>query len=185
MRYPCCSTPARRVRSLRSLQRTCLFLLVSAPIRRCHRCQWRRQGGPDRCKLERENTVYPGIPEALRELGGRTDLYVATSKPAVFARRILEHFNLARLFKGIHGSELDGARSDKGELIAHVLRAEGLDPAATLMVGDRKHDLLGAAQCGVRGVGALWGYGGRAELEAAGAWRLLDAPAELAGLVRG
>ncbi|HXB96512.1 MAG TPA: HAD hydrolase-like protein [bacterium] len=130
-----------------------------------------------------ENTVYPGIPEALDGLGPAADLYVATSKPTVFALAILEHFNLSRHFKGIHGSELDGARSDKGDLIAHVLKAEGLAAADTLMVGDREHDLLGAAKHGVRGVGALWGYGSRQELLAAGAWGLLGSPAELAGLL--
>jgi phosphoglycolate phosphatase len=129
-----------------------------------------------------ENTVYPGIPEALERLGARTDLYVATSKPTVFALGILEHFNLARHFKGIYGSGLDGTHSDKGALIGHLLATEGLAAAGALMVGDREHDLLGAAQHGMRGVGVLWGYGSREELSKAGAWALLAAPRELAGL---
>jgi phosphoglycolate phosphatase len=129
-----------------------------------------------------ENTVYPGIPEALEALGARADLFVATSKPTVFAVTILEHFKLAGHFKAIHGSGLDGARSDKGELIGHLLRTEGLAAENTLMVGDREQDLLGAAKHGVRGVGVLWGYGSRAELQSAGAWRLLATPSELPAL---
>jgi phosphoglycolate phosphatase len=129
-----------------------------------------------------ENTVYPGVPDALDALASLADLYVATSKPTVYALHILEHFNLDRYFKGVYGSELDGARSDKGELIASLLEAEGLDPAEAVMVGDRKQDLLGAAKHGVRGVGVLWGYGSRQELLGAGASLLLAAPQELPAL---
>jgi phosphoglycolate phosphatase len=117
-----------------------------------------------------ENRVYPGIPEALARLrsAGFT-LWVVTSKPSVFAAPILEHFELTRYFEGVHGSELSGDRSDKGDLIAHVLRSERLLAEQTTMVGDRKHDIVGARRNGVRAFGVLWGYGSRDELAAAGA----------------
>ena len=131
-----------------------------------------------------ENRVYDGIPEALATLAGNgTRLFVATSKPRVFAERILAHFGLADRFERIFGSELDGRLTDKGELIAHVLSTSGLDAAETAMVGDRRHDLEGALQNRVFAVGALWGYGSRDELTASGADLLLERPGELATVV--
>lgn len=127
-----------------------------------------------------ENAVYAGVPEMLacaRQKGCR--LFVATSKPTVFARRIVEHFDLASLFEGVYGSELDGMRCDKGELIAHVLEVEGLDLDETIMVGDREHDMIGAARCGVRGIGVLYGYGSREELLASGAAALCERPEDV------
>ena len=124
-----------------------------------------------------ENRVYPGIPQLLQALvqAGRT-LHLCTSKPHPFARRILEHFGLAPFFASIHGSELDGTLNEKGELLAHILRQERLAPASCLMLGDRRFDVEAAAQCGVASVGVLWGYGSRAELQAAGAGWLAESP---------
>ncbi|HET9929641.1 MAG TPA: HAD hydrolase-like protein [Polyangiaceae bacterium] len=117
-----------------------------------------------------ENAVYPNIPEALEDLQRQgLPLFVATSKPTPFAERIVEHFGLSRYFAGVYGSELSGERSDKGELIAHVLRAENLAPSRVSMVGDRAHDIVGARRNGVRALGVLWGYGDAAELVEAGA----------------
>src|SRR5262249_2747437 len=96
------------------------------------------------------NSVYPGIPEvvtAVRASGYRT--FVVTSKLHVFATRIVEHFSLASLFDRIYGSELDGTRVDKGELIAYALAEEQLGPSDVVMVGDREHDVIGAVKCGV------------------------------------
>ncbi|MEO6599247.1 MAG: HAD hydrolase-like protein [Polyangiaceae bacterium] len=93
---------------------------------------------------------------------------MATSKPQVFARRILDHFELSRYFKCVYGSELSGERSNKGDLIAHVLTQEGLTNDAW-MIGDRLHDIRGAKLNGLRSAGVLWGYGSRAELTEAGA----------------
>lgn len=130
-----------------------------------------------------ENVVYPGIPEVLESLGaGGAELYVATSKPQVFAERILDHFGLSRHFKGIFGSELSGARSNKGELIGHILMIAGLPAADTVMVGDREHDVHGARRNGVSAVGVLWGYGSREELAAAGAEQILEQPTDLSSL---
>ncbi|CAN5438091.1 HAD family hydrolase [soil metagenome] len=133
-----------------------------------------------------ENAVYEGIPETLtqlRAMGYR--LFVATSKPHVYARRILDHFEIAEPFKGIYGSELDGTRCGKADLIAHILATESLDPSETIMVGDRKHDMIGATACGIRGIGVLYGYGSREELLTAGATALCENPRELPDAVSG
>jgi phosphoglycolate phosphatase len=127
-----------------------------------------------------ENEVYPGIPEllaALRDAG--YSLRVATSKPGVYAERILTHFGLAPYFAGIHGSELSGARTNKAELLAHVLAVADIDPARARMIGDRSFDVLGARANGVRALGVLWGYGSRAELVAAGAEKVYESVALL------
>lgn len=131
-----------------------------------------------------ENEVYPGIHDALEALCKRGHtLFVATSKPEIYAQRIIEHFGLAHYFQRVWGSELDGARSDKGSLIAHVLEQENLAPVDTVMVGDRMHDALGARANGVVPVGVLWGYGDEQELTGAQCKVLLRTPAELAQLV--
>jgi phosphoglycolate phosphatase len=126
-----------------------------------------------------ENSVYPGIPELLTTLVGQADLWVATSKPRIFAEKIVEHFGLAPYFKGIYGSELDGRNSDKGELVALLLREQGLAPASAVMIGDREHDIIGAKKNGLRSVGVLWGYGSAEELANAGADRLVQSPDQL------
>ena len=95
----------------------------------------------------RENRLYDGMPQLLERLcaSGLT-LAVATSKPVVFARRILDHFDLARYFAFVGGAELDGSRQAKADVIAHVLQGlGGVDPATCLMIGDRRHDVAGAA----------------------------------------
>ncbi|MGE0718341.1 MAG: HAD hydrolase-like protein [Alphaproteobacteria bacterium] len=124
--------------------------------------------------------VYDGIPDALdalRETGAA--LYLATAKRTVFARRVLDHFGLAGRFAGIYGSEPGGAFDHKSDLIRHVLATEAIPPDSAVMVGDREHDVSGARANGIPVIGALWGYGGRAELEAAGARHFAGAPAEL------
>lgn len=132
-----------------------------------------------------ENRVYDGVPEALAELraAGLT-LYLCTSKPWVSAQRICRHFGLADHLVAMHGAELDGTRNDKTSLIAYVLETEGLDPAHTLMVGDRHHDIVGAKANGLGTVGVLWGYGDEAEHRAAGTDRVIAHPRELAGACR-
>ena len=128
--------------------------------------------------------VYPGIPEALdrlREIGAR--LIVATSKPHAFARPILRHFGLAGRFAAIHGAELDGRRDDKAELIAHIIATEHVDPAAAVMIGDRRYDIDGARANRLRAIGVLWGYGSMEELRTAGASALCDHPKGLPRLV--
>ncbi len=128
--------------------------------------------------------VYAGIPaafEAMRAAG--VTLIVATSKPHVMARPILEHFGLDGHFHAIHGAELDGRNDDKGDLLAHILAEEGIDPARAVMIGDRKFDILAARRHAIANIGVLWGYGGAAELNEAGAGSLCAAPQDLAAMV--
>ena len=118
-----------------------------------------------------ENTVYFGIEDLLKEIrdSGKRAI-VATSKPQVFAKRILEHFGLADYFEQITGASLDETRTKKDEVIAYVLETCGIsDRSRVLMVGDREHDILGAKKNGIDSLGVLFGYGGYAELKEAGA----------------
>jgi phosphoglycolate phosphatase len=128
-----------------------------------------------------ENSVFPGVIAALEALAAMNyRLFVATSKNEIYARRILEHFGLARFFADIHGAEPDGHRSNKGELIAYVLKRHTIDPPDAAMIGDREHDAWGAKKAGVWAIGVLWGYGSREELTAAGADPLLESPNAIA-----
>jgi phosphoglycolate phosphatase len=132
-----------------------------------------------------ENALYDGIPECLQSLRDEGHLlFLCTSKARVFAERILEHFGLAQHFERAYGSELDGTRADKGELIAYLLECEGLRPSDAVMIGDRKYDVVGASKNGVPSVGILWGYGSEEELSGAGATRLCRTPGELAVLLK-
>jgi phosphoglycolate phosphatase len=129
-----------------------------------------------------ENEVYAGIPALLRHLQEKgVRLYVATSKLHVFARRILDHFELSRFFIEIYGSEPDNRNADKRDLIRHILGQERFDPAQAVMIGDRKHDAIGAGANGIAAIGVTWGYGSRQELSAAGAACLVDTPDALEG----
>lgn len=114
-----------------------------------------------------ENRVFEGVGELLQALEGQgRTLYIATSKPWVYAREIARHFEFDRHFKVIYGSELDGTRTDKVELIAHLLEQEQLEPAQTLMIGDRKHDLIGARRNGLDAAAVGYGFGSFEELSA-------------------
>ena len=117
-----------------------------------------------------ENKVYEGIPEMLDRLqkAGKV-LLVATSKPEKFARMILEHFHLDGYFEFVGGATMDEKRVKKGEVIQYVMDQVGIsDVDQTVMVGDREHDVWGAAENQMECVGALFGYGSREVLEEAG-----------------
>lgn len=127
-----------------------------------------------------ENRVYPGIAESLERLNSMNhQLYVATSKPTPYAQRIIDHFNLRHYFTAIYGSELDGTNSNKGELLKLILDSERINPDRAVMIGDRKHDIIGAQRNTVRCLGVLWGYGTKEELELAGADGLIPGTEEL------
>lgn len=131
-----------------------------------------------------ENRVYEGIASVLEDFSAAgNELLIVTTKPTVFARRIAEHFSLAGLFRDVVGANLDGSRSAKAELIGHALSANRLRPADTVMIGDRRDDIVGARTAGVAGIGVLWGFGSRAELETAGAQILCGRPSELPEVV--
>ncbi|MGA2248863.1 MAG: HAD hydrolase-like protein, partial [Verrucomicrobiota bacterium] len=132
-----------------------------------------------------ENKVYPGIEVMLAELKGQGHtLGVATSKPTVFARRIVNHFRLAKYFNSVDGSELDGTRRDKGDLLAHLLRREAVEASDAVMIGDLGRDIAGARRNGVAGVGVLWGYGSKGDLEIAGALACAATPEELPEIIQ-
>lgn len=128
-----------------------------------------------------ENAVYDGIDELLKALKdcGKT-LLVATSKPEVFAKKVLEHYDLAKYFTFIAGSELDGTRVKKDEVIRYALdRCSIADTTNAIMIGDREHDILGAKQTGIAVIGVLFGYGNRREHEEAGADFIAETVADL------
>lgn len=129
-------------------------------------------------------TVYPAVPDMLADLrSAGHSLCLATSKPLVFARRITRHFGLDTPMAMQFGSELDGTRDDKSDLLAHALQVTGAMPETCIMIGDRRFDVLGAQANGIATIGALWGYGGQAELNAAGVDMLAHNPADIPGLI--
>jgi phosphoglycolate phosphatase len=132
-----------------------------------------------------ENALYPEIEAVLRELAavGFT-CWVCTSKPRVYAAQIIEHFGLTQYFRAVYGCELDGTRADKADLLAYLLERESIDPAAAVMIGDRLHDVRAARENGLRSIGVLYGFGDRAELEAAGAHALCVKLRELPQIIR-
>lgn len=133
-----------------------------------------------------ENRLYDGIPEAfaaLRAAGNR--LAVATSKPTVFAERIVEHFGLAQHLDLVVGATLDGSRRHKADVIGVVLQELAVLPADAVMVGDREQDVLGARAHGMRSIGVRWGYAAEGELESAGADELVSSPVELTEVLLG
>lgn len=132
-----------------------------------------------------ENRVYDGIEDMLKGLkNAGKQLAVATCKPEPFSVRILEHFGLSRYFDNITGSLLDGTRREKREVIAEAVRRCGADPEKALMVGDRKHDIIGARENGIGCIGVLWGYGSREEFLEYGASGIISDPGELLNGVR-
>jgi len=134
-----------------------------------------------------ENKMFEGVDgmlETLKESGKK--IAVASSKPTIFVERILAHFNIQKYFDVIVGSELDGTRTDKAEVVAEALRQLGVEQAcreSIVMVGDRKHDVMGARKEGVDSIGVLFGFGGRKELEEAGAAHIVASVTELTTLL--
>lgn len=128
-----------------------------------------------------ENRLYPGIPGLLRNLktAGRR-IHLATSKPIVYADAILRHFGIAEYFSTTLGPDLSEQGHTKGQLIAEILTGQSIPTQNVLMVGDRRYDMEGARENGVFPVGVLYGYGGREELEAAGAGYIVADVPELA-----
>lgn len=139
-----------------------------------------REKALEACKYYREyfrdtgifqNVPYSGIHSflaSLQKAGKR--LFVASSKPEEFVRRILIHFELDSYFEFMGGSEMDGVRGKKAEVIQYVLETNRItDLSHVIMVGDRRHDVEGARECGLDCIGVLYGYGGREELTQAGA----------------
>jgi phosphoglycolate phosphatase len=129
-----------------------------------------------------ENMLYPEIPEVLRSLKeGGFRLYVVTSKPTVYADRIVRHFGLERYFEGVFGPELDGRFDDKTELVAHVLQVVDVSPAQAVMIGDRASDIRSGKSNGTRTIGVTYGFGSAEELTAAGPDCVCESPTAIRG----
>jgi phosphoglycolate phosphatase len=127
-----------------------------------------------------ENRVYPGIPELLVGLQERGfHLFLATSKPRVFAERILEHFQLNGFFEAVFGSELNGHLTDKPALVRHILDTSRLRPPQTMIIGDRKYDLLGGQANEIWTGAVTYGYGTEDELRQAGADLYFHSPQQI------
>lgn len=131
-----------------------------------------------------ENELYPGIPELLRSLKGLT-LVVATSKPTVFSEQILDFFDIHQYFDLVVGSNLDGTRSSKTEIIQYILdRYSDHKSEDFIMIGDRKHDIIGANNTGIYSIGVTYGYGSRQELEDVNATYIVDRVSELIEVIK-
>lgn len=128
-----------------------------------------------------EAEVYGGIEALLKALKAEGKiLAVATSKPEYFARKILERFGLAKYFDCIAGATMDGARSSKSDVLAYALsQCKAEEKARAVMIGDREQDVFGARKNGLESIGVLFGFGSRAELEAAGADYIVNTPEEI------
>ena len=133
----------------------------------------------------RQNKDYPGIREMLAALkaDGKV-LLVATSKPELFAKKILDYFDLSQYFGFIGGADMEETRSRKADVIRYVADSCGLGEgpelsAKAIMVGDREHDVLGARECGMECIGVLYGFGSRQELEGCGAFHVAPTVEEL------
>jgi len=132
-----------------------------------------------------ENEIYEGIKDLLEELieNGKVIL-MATSKPEAYAKRIADFFDLTQYFTQICGSEFDGRRQDKSEVIELLLENQRIcDKEEVIMVGDRKHDVIGANKTEIESIGVAYGYGGNEELKEAGATYIVSSVAELRELL--
>lgn len=132
-----------------------------------------------------EAPLYDGIKELLEELKQRGKrMFVATSKPGVFATQIIRNLQIEHYFEGIVGSNLDGTRADKAEVITFLLDKYAVsDKSKVVMVGDRKYDINGAKRTDIDSVGVLYGYGDKEELVTAGATHIVSTPVELIDIV--
>ncbi len=137
-----------------------------------------------------ENEIYDGIQQLLDALKVQGKVIgLATSKPEIYAKQILEHFGLDDYFDFVSGSMLNGERTDKGEVIAWAIQLLGERARYTLeemvMIGDREHDVIGARKNGLASIGVLFGYGSREELTGAGADMVVSSVCELTEMLTG
>ena len=131
-----------------------------------------------------ENVIYPEVIPSLRRIkAAGFRVFLATSKPKVFAKQILDHFNLTQFFDAVYGSELNGHLSDKGELVDHILETENLDPKITLIVGDRSYDIIGGKKNGIMTAAVSYGYGNREELTSSKPDFIFDTISDLAAFI--
>ncbi|WP_333649592.1 HAD family hydrolase [Lacrimispora sp.] len=131
-----------------------------------------------------ENKVYEGAEKVLQSLlDSGKKLYVASSKPEYFVRKILTHFHMDSYFRFMGGSDMEEVRGQKADVIRYVLEECGItDRDKAVMIGDREHDILGAKEVGIDSVGVLYGFGSRQELEQAGAGAIAETIFDLPAL---
>ncbi|CYV35541.1 phosphatase [Streptococcus suis] len=127
-----------------------------------------------------ENQLYPGIIPLLEELrtAGKT-VVIATSKPEIFAKQILEHFGIAHYFDVIAGASLDSSRISKADVIGYAINQLEAFPKHAVMIGDREHDIEGARMHQLPAIGVLYGYGNKQEFEKAGATMIVETVQDL------
>ena len=127
-----------------------------------------------------ENQLYPGIIPLLEELrtAGKT-LVIATSKPEIFAKQILEHFGIAHYLDVIAGASLDSSRISKADVIGYAINQLEAFPKHAVMIGDREHDIEGARMHQLPAIGVLYGYGNKQEFEKAGATMIVETVQDL------
>ncbi|HEM6576575.1 HAD family hydrolase [Streptococcus suis] len=127
-----------------------------------------------------ENQLYPGIIPLLEELrtAGKT-LVIATSKPEIFAKQILEHFGITHYFDVIAGASLDSSRISKADVIGYAINQLEAFPKHAVMIGDREHDIEGARMHQLPAIGVLYGYGSKQEFEKAGATMIVETVQDL------
>lgn len=131
-----------------------------------------------------ENELYPGIKELLEDLKRHgVRILLASSKPELYARKILEHFQLLPFFDFVAAATMDDTRSKKTDVVRYALESCGISPDRAVMIGDRHHDIEGAKDNALESIGVLWGYGSREELSAAGATLLAESVPQLASLL--
>jgi phosphoglycolate phosphatase len=131
-----------------------------------------------------ECAVYPGVTgmlDGLRDNG--FVMCIATSKRRDFADRVIDYLGLRGYVRNVYGAEPGGGLDRKQDLLAYILVTEHFDAGACVMLGDRLHDIKAAKANTIRSIGALWGYGGRAELEKAGADAIASTPGDVLGLL--
>ena len=115
-----------------------------------------------------ENTLYSNIDSVLKTISEKNkNILLATSKPTMFASTILKYFGIEKYFYDVVGSNLDGTMVEKDEIVKHVIEKNGLDKKETVMIGDRKYDIIGANKNGIHSVAVMYGYGSKEELEEA------------------
>ena len=133
-----------------------------------------------------ENKLYDGISDMLRDLKANSfRCFLATSKPKVYAEKILKHFNIFTFFTAVYGPQMDGKHNSKTELLAWLLEKEKLHPSQCIMIGDRKYDMQAARDNGIFATGVSYGFGSHEELMTSGAGHIVDSVRELKSFLRG
>ena len=133
-----------------------------------------------------ENTIYENIQTVLFELKNRgKKLVVATSKPEVFTKKVLDHFNISSYFDYVSGATLNNEKIKKVDIIRDAICKLGItDKSKVVMIGDRKLDVLGAKENGIDSIGVLWGYGDLLELEKVGPTYIAEKVLDLLEIIK-